>query len=90
MTSDLTEIQVRFMDLSFLAKVAWEHEGRDGGYVARAWIGDEEYRSAASMTRLRAVQSLTRWIRYCLMMDGQHFEVTLPLDNEKLQKIAHG
>jgi hypothetical protein len=78
------------MDLSFLAKVAWENEGREGGYVARAWIGDQEYRSAASMTQLYAVQSLTRWIRDCLLMDGQHFEVGLPLDTDKLRKITYG
>jgi len=64
--------------------------GRDGGgYIARATLDGEEYRGAASMNRIDAVRSFVSWIRDCLNMNGQEFQVTLPLDKEELWKITY-
>lgn len=41
------------------------------------------------MNRIDAVRSFVSWIRDCLNMNGQEFQVTLPLDKEELWKITY-
>jgi hypothetical protein len=93
MSNDPIEFHLVFAGKPLVVSVKWEPDypiGRDGGgYIARATLDGEDYRGAASWDRIDAVRSLVCWIRDCLNMNGQEFQVTLPLDKEEFRKIIY-
>ena len=93
MSNDPIEFRLLFAGKPLVVSVRAEPDypiGRDGGgYIARATLDGEDYRGAASMNRIDAVRSVVCWIRDCLNMSGQDFQLTLPLDKEEFWKIIY-